>query len=80
MDCIIDRVLRIDECRRNKCRFAMEVDSLFAAYPVDLERCRIYQSAFKVKKRLGYTDMFKSSAAKRPKLKKKALTVVTGAR
>ena len=68
MDCLIERVLRIDECRRSKCRFDMEVDNLFAAYPefnVGLKRSRIYQSAFKVKKRMGYTDMFKSGASRR---------------
>jgi len=81
MDCLIERVLRIDECRRSKCRFAMEVDNLFAAYPewdVDLNRCRIYQSAFKVNKQMGYIDMFKSSADRRPKHKKGKRAVVTG--
>ena len=80
MYCLIERVLRIDECRRSKCRFAMEVDNLFAAYPewdVDLNRCRIYQSAFKVNKRMGYVDMFDSLSCRRCN-RRRPSPVVTG--
>ena len=65
MYCLIERVLRIEACRISRHKFANKVDELFAGYPewnMDSNRGRMYQSAFKVKKRMGYTDMFGSLA------------------
>ena len=68
MDCLIERVLRIKACRISRHSFANKVDDLFAGYPewnMDLNHGRIYQSAFKVNKRMGYIDMFGSFSGKR---------------
>ena len=67
MDCLIERVLRIEECRTSRHEFASKVNELFAAYPEwggNLKWGRIHQSAFKVKKRMGYIDMFRGHAHK----------------
>ena len=68
MDCLVERVLRIEACRIDRGRFTNKVELLFAGYPEwdrDLKRGRIFQSAFKVKKRMGYTDMFDSLVYRR---------------
>ena len=68
MDRIIERVLRIEKYRTSRHEFASKVNELFAAYPewdCNVKWGRIHVSAHKVKKRMGYTDMWQSHTSRR---------------